>query len=81
MSKPAFPCSIQDGMKLREYYAGLIMASISNANNTPDEVIKNVKFAIEAADFLEIQLARQNRIDEKLQKIYQNKEDGRDETI
>lgn len=68
MSKAAFPRPYsdqwhretsrlaQEGMSLREYYAGLIMASITNANNTADEVDKNAAFAVNAAQSLIIKL-------------------------
>ncbi len=50
------PRLAQEGMSLREYYAGLIMASITNANNTADEVDKNAAFAVNAAQSLIIKL-------------------------
>lgn len=43
-------------MSIRSYYAGLIMASITNANNTADEVDKNAAFAVNAAQSLIIKL-------------------------
>lgn len=81
MSKQAFPNhydkipgdigdSSREGMTLHEYYAGLIMASITNANNTPDEVNQNAKFSFEAAENLIYQFLKRQSDNAILKKIF-----------
>ena len=63
--------------------AAWVFASISNANNTPDEVKKNAVFAINAAQILwdEMEKYQEQRERDEMERIekLERQEGGRDE--